>query len=66
METVRTVGDCELVYEPLMRMFRIVQINSQELSMWFDSETSEELKEMSEDRFVTTAQEYIRDASYAD
>lgn len=66
METVRTVENFELIYEPLMRMYRVIDKKSEELSMWFDSETANELKEMSEDEFVTTSKQYIGDASYAE
>ena len=64
METIRTVGELELVFEPLMKMFRIINKESEDLSMWFDSETAEELKEMNDDEFSITAQQYIEDASY--
>ncbi|WP_423819198.1 hypothetical protein V5739_00375 [Salinimicrobium sp. TIG7-5_MAKvit] len=65
METIRTVGEFELVFEPLMKMFRIVNKETEKLSMWFDAETSNELEEMDDDEFSTTAQQYIQDASYA-
>lgn len=66
METIRTVKDFELVFEPLMKMFRIINKESEDLSMWFDSETAKELQEMDDDEFSITAHQYIQDASYAD
>jgi len=47
-------------------MFRIVRTEVSELSMWFDSEIVETLKEMSEEDFILTAKEYIHHARYAD
>ena len=66
METIRTVGDFELVLEPIMKMFRIVNKETEDVSMWFDSETAEELEEMDDDDFLTTAEEYVESARYAD
>ena len=66
IETIRTVGDFELVFEPIMKMFRIVNKETEDLSMWFDSETAEELEEMDDDDFLTTAEELVESARYAD
>ena len=66
MEIVRTVGDYELLFDPLMRMFRIVKKEVSELSMWFDSEIAEGLKKMNEEDFIITAKEYIYQARYTD
>ena len=66
METVRIVEDFKLIYEPQMRMFRIVGVETKDLSMWFDTETADELKEMNDEEFLTTAEEYVESARYAD
>ncbi len=66
MEVIRTGGDFELIYDPIMRMFRIVRKEVSELSLWFDSEIVETLKEMSEEDFILTAKEYIHHAHYTD
>ena len=62
MERVRMVGDFELVYEPGMKMFRIMKKESGEFSSWFSSEEAEELKEMGKDDFFATAEESIQDS----
>lgn len=66
MEALRKVDHFQLIYEPLMKMFRIWNVETEDLSMWFDAATAEELKAMDEDEFIQTAKQYIEDASYAD
>lgn len=56
MKRVRMVGDFELVYEPDMKMFRIMKKETEEFSAWFSPEDAEELKEMNDDDFFATAE----------
>ena len=62
MERQRMVGDYELVYEPDMKMFRIMNKKTEEFSAWFSSEEAENLKGMDEDAFFETAEKSIQDA----
>lgn len=62
MERKRMVGDYELVYEPDMRMYRIMNKETEEFSAWFSPEEGEELKKADEDEFFSTAEKSIQDA----
>ena len=62
MERRRMVGDYELVYEPDIRMFRIMNKKTEEFSKWFTSEEAEELKNMDEDKFFPRAEKSIQNA----
>ena len=66
MEIVRTVGDFELIFEPLMSMFRIVEKESSLLSLWFNAITAEELLAMGDDEFIITAEDYLDQAQYSE
>ena len=59
MERVRMIGDYELVYEPDMKMFRIMKKETEEFSAWYSREDAEDLKKMDEDDFFATAEEAI-------
>lgn len=60
------VGNYELVYEPDMKMFRIMNKETEEFSAWYNSEEAEELKKMDEDDFFATAEKSIQDARDSD
>lgn len=60
MERIRMVGDYELVYENNMKMYRIMKKDTEEFSDWYSSEEAEELKEMKEDEFFSTAEKSIK------
>lgn len=62
MERQRMVGDYELVYEPDMKMYRIMNKETEEFSAWFSSKEADELKEMNEDDFFATAEKSLQDA----
>ena len=62
MERQRMVGAYELVYEPDIKMFRIMNQETEEFSAWYSSEEAEELKGMDEDAFFATAEKSIKDA----
>lgn len=62
MERQRMVGDYELMYEPDMKMFRIMNKKTEEFSAWYNAEEAEELREMDEDEFFATAEKSLQDA----
>ena len=62
MERVRMVGDFELVYEPDMKMFRIMKKETEEFSKWFSPEEAEELKSLDEDDFFATAEQSVQNS----
>lgn len=62
MERKRMVGSYELIFEPDMKMYRIMNNDTEEFSTWFSSEEAEELKKMDKDRFFETAEKSIQDA----
>ena len=62
MERRRMVGDYELVYEPDIKMFRIMNKKTEEFSKWFTAGEAEELKNMDEDKFFARAEKSIQDA----
>lgn len=62
MERQRMVGDYELVYESDMKMYRIMNKETEEFSAWFSSKEADELKEMNEDDFFATAEKSLQDA----
>lgn len=62
MERVRMVGDFELVYEPDMKMFRIMKKETEEFSAWYSREEAQKLREMDEDDFFATAEEAIKNS----
>ena len=63
---VRTVGEYDLIYDPLIGKFKIVKTELSELSMWFESDIAEGFKKMNEEDFITSAKEYIHQARYVD
>ena len=62
MERRRMVGDYELVYEPDIKMFRIMNKKTEEFSKWFTFEEAEELKNIDEDEFFARAEKSLQDA----
>lgn len=66
MERERMVGDFELVYEPDMKMYRIMKKETEEFSAWYSPEEAEELKNMNEDDFFATAEKSIQKSGKAD
>ena len=66
MEIVRTAGGFDLIYDPLIRKFKIVKTELSELSMWFESDIAEGFKKMNEEDFITSAKEYIHQSRFVD
>ncbi|WP_029035608.1 hypothetical protein [Salinimicrobium terrae] len=62
MERKRMVGNYELVYEPDMKMFRILNNKTEEFSAWYSTEEAEELQGMDEDEFFSTAEKSLQKA----
>ena len=62
MERQRMVGVYELIYEPDMKMFRIMNNETEEFSAWFSSKEAEEFKNMDKDKFFETAEKSIQHA----
>ncbi len=50
MRIIRQVGEFQLYFEPLQRMYAVSDMN--EVSLWFDSYTKDELLELSDEDFV--------------
>lgn len=63
MERVRMVGDFELIYEPDMKMYRIMKKETEEMSAWFSQKEADELKGLDDDDFFETAEKSIREAN---
>lgn len=60
MERKRMVGDFELIYEPDMKMYRIMKKETEEMSAWYSREEAEKLQQMDEDEFFETAEKAVQ------
>ena len=55
MEVIRQVGLYQLYFEPLQRMYAVS--DGDEVSLWFDVYTKDELMELSDKEFVAEIKE---------
>ena len=62
----RIVGDYELVYNPDMNMYRIMNTETEEFSAWFSSDEAEELEGMGRDEFFVRAEKFLQEARDSD
>ena len=57
MKLIRKVGEFELLFEPLQKMYRIT--NGIELSLWFNKEDADNLITLPDNEFVDECAEII-------